>query len=361
MEGLRGTDRWSHNDDDLIIEERLRPEALATLRTNRSLDKMVKSFVRKPVSNKNLLPKHLLYKPPISHGLQSTSMPDLMTESGTSLRRGSCSSSGSSSIPITTDFVGIGVGGGEGVELSMISNTLSMSRSTTPGHDIIGSGENSENPLPDKPSSPLQYVAQPNHNNGSPRSPKRSDNFLPIWNDISSPTDFPPAPGRVDVGGAQIPATMMKEGMIDLVRRHDTAQRKRFAEQKKQVEDLEKQIKPDVGGTTISTNDIIKFMKKGEMGFEDSFDSNIDDLSFGVDKSFAMTENSQREIKSSKSYMDLTQKSKLSSITRIEDDYAAKWMKMKVKRDERREREIRRAARAQIMQTFSQVVYNTER
>lgn len=372
--------------DDLISEKHLRPEALTTLKTNRSIDKMVKSYVRKPVSNKNLQPKHLSYKAPvpISTVSSSSSLADFTQERNEThhnhgpfvalgMRRGSSSSGSSfmSGAMNTTEYVGIGVGGGEGVELPTTFSSSRISRANTPGgQESRGSGGSDYqmigNPLPDRPASPLQYIAQPNHNNGSPRSPKRSDHFLPIWNEISSPTDFPPAPGRVDVRGAQIPASMMKDGMIDLVRKHDTAQRKRFVEQKKRVEDLEKHKtsdSPSAGITIVDseTKDIIKFMKKGEMGFEDSFDSNVDDLTYGLDSSIAMTASSQREIKSSKSYMDLTQKSKLSSMIRIEDDYAAKWMKMKAKRDERREREIRRAARAQIMQTFSQVVYNTEK
>lgn len=370
--GITSADVASQSGDNayLICEKRLRPEALATLRTNRSIDKMVKSYVRNPISNKNLLPKHMLYKP---HVPSSSSTQHLEPLDHNILRKHSLNSSDSflsASYLGTTDFVGIGVGGGEGVELGGFSRTSSHSRCTTPaGLESVGSGGDvSSNLLPDRPASPLQFIAQPNHNNGSPRSLKRLDNFLPIWNEISSPTDFPPAPGRIDIHGAQIPSALIKDGMIDLVRKHDTAQRKRFVEQKRQVEALAKPTGSD-GSVAVasvitentSKQDVIKFIKKGEIGFEDSFDSNIDDVIYGLDRSMSFSEASQQEIKSSKSYMDLTQKSKLSSITRIEDDYAAKWIKMKSKRDERREREIRRGARAQIMQAFSQVVYNTER
>jgi hypothetical protein len=329
----------------LMDKKNFRREAKVMLKSDHAIDNLLKSFVRHPVTVPNRNHKRLQYTidPAITASMNSF-VDDGHTQKSENTPK--------------TEYVAIGVGGGTGVECRPPQNrklsdwsifSMNTGHSSGPTDDC----DSSQRPVsPPRPSSPCNYSPQPNHNNGSPRAPSRQDNYLPIWHEISSPAEYPPSPGHVVIRGTLISERTIQQQMIDIVRHHDSSQRKRFSGK---LPNPVKEKKP-----SLSTFPI---MKLGEIGFEDSFRSRIDDSSHNTENSVGSIKviSKPPDLQTTKSYMDLTAKSKLSSLARIEDDYAVKWIHMKSKRDERRQREVTKGTRSQLLQQFSRVVNQSDK
>lgn len=381
------------NEVQLLQADLLRPEARAFLKSNKSLDKIVKSYVRKPMhlkatqvrSQPNLHMADRLMSPGGSRELDGSlldyRMADPDPDHGSSM-----------SMTLAS-------------EVNMVINSRPNSPAHRPnsGLPYVAKRNMKLNGTPRQPTSrrsPTRPLSPPVLSRTSSRSGSRSparpsspakeqlrENLLPIWNEVTSHTNFPPSPTQTNIKGSLVPAHYVKESMIELVRKHDTQRRLRLKEllggnKKKTLGDGEV-VKGELAfedSTTASTTPR-KLASLAPSNFNGSFNGSFNDsflfpegsqdgtyvdglngVDLGGSRALASTSNmpSKKDL-AMESLLSSTQRSKISSMIRIEDDYSAKWLRMKEKRDQRYEREIRRQARTEIMHTFKRVVLNTER
>lgn len=271
----------------------------------------------------------------------------------------------------------------------------SYSRSSTRSVHSHSSRHSAESSPPPSAPSPLPYLHSPNSRGVHKEEPSRLS-----LKDFTSAS--PPAGGRyysssasarhVEIDGNLVPIDYVKDSLETALRRHDSYRRAlsrgSSGGQKKSRKSLwDKASRKSSGGG----------LEMGEIGFDDSFSSTIDMGSRQALKAENSSNNSLNRYQSSsqdlhssslrqqkqwitnsvaatngidtsseansmyRSLMSTTYKNKIASIINIENDYAAKWMKMKEKRDERYNREMRKLARKEVQHTFRRIVFNTEK
>ncbi len=159
---------------------------------------------------------------------------------------------------------------------------------------------------------------------------------------------IPSSPAQVDINGFLVPRGVMQESVVSLIRKQEHEQSKSGS----------------VGG------------KIGELAFEESVagsqstynktSSNIYPALYYKEKNLpepasvslihSNTENS------SEKFLKLTSRSKISSImTKGEDDYAVKWMKMKMKRDHELKSEMKKEKRQELRHLLQRIAINSDK
>lgn len=159
---------------------------------------------------------------------------------------------------------------------------------------------------------------------------------------------IPSSPAQVDINGFLVPRGVMQESVVSMIRKQEHEQSKSGS----------------VGG------------KIGEQAFEDSVagsqstynktSTNIYPALYYKEKNLpepacvslihSNTENS------SEKFLKLTSRSKISSImTKGEDDYAVKWMKMKMKRDHELKSEMKKEKRQELRHLLQRIAINSDK
>jgi hypothetical protein len=304
------------DEDDMLDEKSLRPGALAMLKASKTMNKIVKKYVRKPM---------IIYK---SDGTLSQQTSKVFADPLPDRERPN-----SKSMPRL--------------------QTMSREDEYPPGSPFRKSAST---PMID---SPLPYVkSKPNVQLSSThRSSTPSKAIV---------TPATPHHAGVNVSGHIVPTNYFKDELELALRRHDSYHRK-----------LLKNV-PSADDTT-SFND-----SQGDSRFSSFMDaatseqdpdnslSNNNSASLPILNSYSKVSSQNNNTKASTmkggagsvsttSYNQLTYRSKISSIVRLEDDYSAKWMKMREKRQLEIDQEKNREINKELIQKCRSILLHSEK
>jgi hypothetical protein len=179
----------------------------------------------------------------------------------------------------------------------------------------------------------------------------------------------PASPGQVDVNGYLIPRNDMKDGVISYVRKQ-TNNRAAIPRKKKFPFNVgEQAFDESVGGDGSSQSMMSNTLSNSGV--------NTQIYSSEILKTYQATGEKKQDTTSDKSssyslihsntdvlendFLKLTEKSKVSSIVNIQDDYAAKWLKMKQRRDYEFNQEMKLEKRQGLRHLLQRIAINSDR
>lgn len=301
-------------DEEMLDKKSLRPGALAMLKASTTMNKMVKKYVRKPMivynndgSLSNESSKVFLNPLPDRDRPNSKSMPRLQT------------SSREDEYPPGSPF---------------------RKSASTPMID-----------------SPLPYVkAKPNVQlTSTQRSSTPSKAIV---------TPATPHHAGVNVSGRIVPTNYFKDELEMALRRHDSYHRKLL----KNVPSADSSVNfnDSVGDSRFSS---FMDVTTAEQDPDINQLNNPNSPSLPILNSYSKV-SSQNNHKSSTvkdgsvsttSFNQLTYRSKISSIVRLEDDYSAKWMKMRDKRQQIIDQEKNRDINKELIQKCRSILLHSEK
>jgi hypothetical protein len=178
----------------------------------------------------------------------------------------------------------------------------------------------------------------------------------------------PASPGQVDVNGYLIPRNDMKDGVISYVRKQ-TNNRIPIPRKKTKFpfnvgeQAFDESVGGDGSSQSMMSNTVSRMntqiysseiLKTYQGDGEKKQDSTLDKSS-----SYSLIHSNTDVLEND--FLKLTEKSKVSSIVSIQEDYAAKWLKMKQRRDYEFNQEMKLEKRQSLRHLLQRIAINSDR